>query len=140
MPGEIIDNHPSDIDALIVELRGQKVILDADLAAIYGVPTKRLNEQVKRNASRFPPDFASQPSKIEIKKGQGGGKMSRVGHGSARVMSRVDVQKRPVFIRLSRCHGSGPPGNGITKHRPSLGCFRLRCASTRQVRNTGSRD
>jgi hypothetical protein len=33
------------------------VILDADLARIYGVPTKRLNEQVKRNASRFPPDF-----------------------------------------------------------------------------------
>jgi hypothetical protein len=38
-------------------VRGHKVILDADLARIYGVPTKRLNEQVKRNASRFPPDF-----------------------------------------------------------------------------------
>jgi hypothetical protein len=57
MPREIVHNHPSDIDALIVEVRGQKVILDADLAAIYGVPTKRLNEQVRRNARRFPPDF-----------------------------------------------------------------------------------
>jgi hypothetical protein len=48
---------PTDIDSLIVEVRGQKVILDSDLTSIYGVPTKRLNEQVKRNARRFPPDF-----------------------------------------------------------------------------------
>ena len=40
--------------------RGQKVILDADLAELYGVPTKRLNEQVKRNADRFPEDFLFQ--------------------------------------------------------------------------------
>lgn len=48
------------VDAIasrIVTLRGQRVILDADLAALYGVPTKRLNEQVKRNAQRFPADF-----------------------------------------------------------------------------------
>jgi hypothetical protein len=45
------------IDALILDLRGQKVILDADLAELYGVPTKRLNEAVKRNADRFPEDF-----------------------------------------------------------------------------------
>jgi len=38
-------------------VRGQRVILDADLAAIYGVTAKRLNEQVKRNARRFPADF-----------------------------------------------------------------------------------
>ena len=48
---------PPNIDSLIVEVRGQKVILDSDLAFIYGVPTKRLNEQVKRNARRFPQDF-----------------------------------------------------------------------------------
>ena len=48
---------PVEIDSLIVEVRGHKVILDSDLASIYGVPTKRLNEQVKRNARRFPPDF-----------------------------------------------------------------------------------
>jgi hypothetical protein len=38
-------------------LRGQKVLLDSDLATLYGVPTKRLNEQVKRNLDRFPADF-----------------------------------------------------------------------------------
>ncbi|MDO8653465.1 MAG: ORF6N domain-containing protein [Undibacterium sp.] len=41
----------------IVVLRGQKVMIDADLAQLYGVPTKRLNEQVKRNIERFPQDF-----------------------------------------------------------------------------------
>jgi len=41
----------------IVTLRGQRVILDADLATLYGVETKRLNEQVRRNAERFPADF-----------------------------------------------------------------------------------
>jgi len=44
----------------IVVLRGQRVILDAELAALYGVTTKRLNEQVKRNATRFPEDFLFQ--------------------------------------------------------------------------------
>jgi predicted amino acid-binding ACT domain protein len=48
------------VQSRIVALRGQKVLVDADLAAIYGVPTKRLNEQVKRNARRFPEDFAFQ--------------------------------------------------------------------------------
>jgi len=46
------------IPALILCLRDRHVILDADLARLYGVPTKRLNEQVRRNPGRFPPDFA----------------------------------------------------------------------------------
>jgi hypothetical protein len=41
------------IQSRILVLRGQRVLLDADLAALYGVPTKRLNEQVKRNAQKF---------------------------------------------------------------------------------------
>ena len=45
------------VEDLIVTVRGQKVILDHDLAFLYGVSTKRLNEQVKRNLKRFPPDF-----------------------------------------------------------------------------------
>jgi len=48
------------LEDLIREIREQKVILDADLARIYGVTTKRLNEQVKRNKERFPADFAFQ--------------------------------------------------------------------------------
>ena len=45
------------VDSTILFLRGQKVILDVDLAELYGVSIKRLNEQVKRNIRRFPSDF-----------------------------------------------------------------------------------
>lgn len=58
---------PTDpVASRILTLRGQKVILDADLAAIYGVTTKRLNEQVKRNARRFPDDFLFQLTRDEV--------------------------------------------------------------------------
>jgi hypothetical protein len=58
-------NSVRSLEILILNLRGQKVLLDADLAAIYGVPTKRLNEQVKRNAARFPEDFVFQLDSTE---------------------------------------------------------------------------
>jgi hypothetical protein len=45
------------IEPLIHTIRGHKVLLDSDLAVLYGVPTKRLNEQVRRNRERFPLDF-----------------------------------------------------------------------------------
>ena len=44
----------------ILLLRGMRVMLDADLAEMYGVPTKRFNEQIKRNLGRFPADFMFQ--------------------------------------------------------------------------------
>ena len=50
----------SSIESAIYLLRGQRVMLDSDLAVIYGVTTKRLNEQLKRNRPRFPADFAFQ--------------------------------------------------------------------------------
>jgi hypothetical protein len=46
-------------------IRGQRVLLDSDLAALYGVTTKRFNEQVKRNRDRFPPDFLFQLTETE---------------------------------------------------------------------------
>jgi hypothetical protein len=46
-----------DVVSKIYTLRGKKVMLDEDLAALYGVTTKRLNEQIKRNPARFPHDF-----------------------------------------------------------------------------------
>ena len=48
------------IESLILNIRNQKVILDADLAELYGVPTYRFNEAFKRNRRRFPDDFAFQ--------------------------------------------------------------------------------
>ena len=57
----------SDISQKILTLRGEQVILDRDLALLYGVTTKRLNEQVKRNIERFPEDFMFQLSEKEKK-------------------------------------------------------------------------
>jgi hypothetical protein len=53
------------IERSILLIRGEKVMLDIDLAAIYGVTTKRLNEQVKRNLNRFPSDFMFQLTETE---------------------------------------------------------------------------
>jgi len=55
MPSKII--MISGIERKILYLRGKKVMLDVDLAEMYGIQTKRLKEQVKRNLKRFPPDF-----------------------------------------------------------------------------------
>jgi len=52
---------------MIYEIRGQKVMLDSDLAKLYGVPTYRLNEAVKRNIKRFPSDFMFQLTAVEWK-------------------------------------------------------------------------
>ena len=54
------------IEQAIIYLRGEKVLLDADLAALYGVETKRLIEAVKRRKDRFPADFMFQLSKKEF--------------------------------------------------------------------------
>ena len=53
------------ISQTIMLLRGQRVILDSELGTLYGVSTKRLNEQVKRNAERFPEDFLFRLSRAE---------------------------------------------------------------------------
>src|SRR2546426_10660132 len=54
------------IEALILTIRGQRVLLDSDLARIYGVTTKRLNQQFNRNRNRFPEDFACLLTRQEL--------------------------------------------------------------------------
>ena len=73
VPNELIttkeqstDNQFLQIEPLIRTIRGQQVLLDSDLAILYGVETKRLNEQVKRNIERFPDDFMFQLTKVEL--------------------------------------------------------------------------
>lgn len=56
----------TEIGSVIMTMRAQAVILDADLARIYGVATKRLNEQVRRNSRRFPRDFMFRLSNGEV--------------------------------------------------------------------------
>ncbi|HET6271971.1 MAG TPA: ORF6N domain-containing protein, partial [Bacteroidota bacterium] len=56
---------PEAIERRILLIRGQKVLLDTHLAQLYGVTTKRLNEQIRRNLRRFPADFMFQLTKEE---------------------------------------------------------------------------
>jgi len=65
-------------------------MIDADLAALYGVPTKRLNQQVKRNAGRFPADFVFQLNRAERDE----------------VVANCDRLRRPRFSR--RCRSPSP--------------------------------
>ena len=60
MSNELVTIKDSNFEVIkdrILEIRGQRVMLDHDLAELYGVETKRLNEAVKRNINRFPEDF-----------------------------------------------------------------------------------
>jgi len=57
---------PKTIEDRILVIRGQHVMLDSDLAELYGVPTRHLNEQVKRNRLRFPSDFMFQLNQQEF--------------------------------------------------------------------------
>lgn len=54
------------VEKRILSIRGLRVLLDSDLAQLYGVPVKRLNEQVSRNISRFPSDFMFQMTDLEF--------------------------------------------------------------------------
>lgn len=70
MPNTSISLPNESIEATILLIRGQRVILDNDLARLYGVTTKVLNQAVKRNLDRFPGDFMFQLTKAEIEEWQ----------------------------------------------------------------------
>ena len=74
----------SDIESKIYMIRGQKVMLDEDLARLYQVPTMRLNEQVKRNAGRFPGDFMFRLTDQEFRILTSQIAISSLGHGGRR--------------------------------------------------------
>jgi len=74
------------IEPMIVSIRDQKVLLDRDLAGLYGVTTKRLNEQVRRNRGRFPDDFLFQLTVEESKSLRSQNATSKVGRGGRRYL------------------------------------------------------
>lgn len=73
----------------ILLVRGQRVMLDSDLAELYGVSTGRLNEQVKRNLERFPPDFMFELSPDEVATLRSQFAISKPGRGGRRYAPRV---------------------------------------------------
>ena len=106
------------IESLIVNLRGQKMILDADLAELYGVATKVFNQAVKRNAERFPVDFMFQltarelvnlksqivTSSLEVIEGEGlGGKWSQIAtssHGGRRKLPYAFTEHGAIMAAM----------------------------------------
>jgi hypothetical protein len=91
-------NLPAPIEQLIYEVRGFKVMLDSDLAEIYGVETKRLNEQVKRNIDRFPEDFMFQLSKEEYDTLRSQIATSKRGKGGRRYLPYVFPEHGAVML------------------------------------------
>jgi hypothetical protein len=99
------------IESSIIEIRGSKVILDTDLAAIYGVQTFRFNEAVKRNRDRFPEDFMFQLTKEEVTSLISQNAMSKHGRGGRRTLPyaftehgavmAANILKSPRAVQIS---------------------------------------
>ena len=87
-PGKTVATR-RPVESLIHVIRGQKVMLDADLAALYGAPTKVLNQAVRRNLARFPDDFMLQLSEEESKSLRSQFVTSNVGRGGRRHLPLV---------------------------------------------------
>jgi hypothetical protein len=108
--GTVVEKGLS-IEPLIHYVRGQKVILDADLAMIYGVTTKRLNEQIKRNKKRFPSDFMFRLTVIENRNLKSQFATSSLDHGGRRklplaftengAIMAANVLNSPSAVRMS---------------------------------------
>jgi hypothetical protein len=99
-----------DIGSLIRTIRGQKVILDSDLAHIFGVPTSRFNEAVKRNRDRFPDDFMFQltseefenlKSQIVISSSHGGRRKLPYAFTENGAIMAANVLNSPQAVRMS---------------------------------------
>jgi hypothetical protein len=82
----------------ILTVRGQKVMLDSDLAELYGVTTKRLNEQVRRNQGRFPADFMFQLTGDEVARLRSQNATSKAGRGGRRYPPRVFTEHGAIML------------------------------------------
>jgi len=85
------------VDSKIFALRGQRVILDSDLAELYGVQVRHLNQQAKRNAKRFPPAFRFQLSAHELKILKSQNVISSEGHGGVRYRPYVFTEHGAIM-------------------------------------------
>jgi hypothetical protein len=114
---------PDGIQQMVHVVRGQRVMLDFDLAQLYGVPTSALNQAVRRNADRFPEDFAYQLTRQEVTNLMSQIVISSAGHGGHRKLPwaftehgvamlssvlksptavRVNIEIIRIFVRLRR--------------------------------------
>ncbi len=105
IPAEIIENR-------IYLIRGRRVMLDRDLAGLYGVPTKRLKEQVRRNLKRFPADFM-----FELTWEEAAALASRPQIATLKKMNPSSLKGRSVFTRVG---SEGRWKNGMYPTRNSV--------------------
>lgn len=89
------------IEGLINEVRGEKIILDVNLAKLYGVTTHRLNEQARRNIGRFPEDFLFKPTNQEVTVLRSQNAISNRGQGGLRY-APLHSGSKPWLIRAER--------------------------------------
>jgi hypothetical protein len=109
-----------EITRAIFVMRGHRVLLDTELAALYGVTTKRLNEQVKRNAKRFPEDFMFQVTAQEA-----AGLRSQI--ATSKTVGRGGRRHRPyVFTKHGAWINSKPESRRSSPPTtmPSPPCYR----------------
>jgi len=90
-------NYVATFETRITTIRGQRVILDSDLASLYGVKTFRFNEAVKRNKDRFPSDFAYQLTRQEVTILTSQIAISSSGHGGRRTLPWVFTEHGAVM-------------------------------------------
>lgn len=88
----------SNLMDLVLFVRGHRVMLDSDLAALYGIPTKRLNEQVKRNIKRFPGDFMFQLNGSENQNLRSQFATSKKGGGGRRYLPMVFTEQGVAML------------------------------------------
>jgi hypothetical protein len=86
------------VESAIYLIRGQRVMLDSDLAAIYGTTTKRLNERLRRNRERFPTDFAFQLTAQEFKRLMSQIATSKKGRGGRRKLPWVFTEHGAIML------------------------------------------
>jgi hypothetical protein len=85
------------VGSKILVLRNQKIILDSDLAELYGVPVRQLNQQIKRNASRFPADFLFRLSRTEYKSLRSQNVISNAGRGGRRYLPHAFTEHGAIM-------------------------------------------
>ncbi|MFZ0916275.1 MAG: ORF6N domain-containing protein [Candidatus Udaeobacter sp.] len=105
------------IDALICMVRGARVILDRDLAKIYGVPTFRFNEAIKRNRHRFPADFMFQLTRSEFDSLTSQIAMSKLENSSQNAMSKPRRGGRRTLPYAFTEHGALQAANVLRSPR-----------------------
>jgi len=86
------------IERAILALRGSRVMLDADLAALYGVPVRSLNQAVRRNRGRFPVDFMFQLTAAEFRRLRSQTVISKNGRGGRRTAPYVFTEQGVAML------------------------------------------